>query len=91
MYQSEGESVAQYHVRLRLQEAKCGFTDPDDVIRRKILQTIRDKELRREAMKKRYALQQFMLKKGHFARMCNGKKNQKETPKKPQSTAKYVQ
>ena len=34
MCQKEGESVtaAQYHVRLRLQVAKCGFMDPDDVI-----------------------------------------------------------
>ena len=60
MCQKEGESVAQYHVRLRLQVAKCGFTDPDDVIRSKILQTMRDKKLRREAMVKRYTLQQLL-------------------------------
>ena len=30
-------------------------------------------------------------KKGHFARMCKGKKNQKDSPSKSQSTAKYVQ
>ena len=56
----DGESVAQYHVRLRLQVAKCGFTDPDAVIRSKILQTMRDKKLRREAMVKRYTLQQLL-------------------------------
>lgn len=50
MCQKEGESVAQYHVRLRLQVAKCGFTDRDDVIRSKILQTMRGKKLRREAI-----------------------------------------
>ena len=44
MRQNEGESVAQYHVRLRLQVAKCSFTDPDDVSRSKILQTMRDKK-----------------------------------------------
>ena len=60
MCQKEGESVAQYHVRLRLQVAKCGFTDPDDVIRSKILQTMRDKKLRREAMVKRYTLQKLL-------------------------------
>ena len=60
MRQNEGESVAQYHVRLRLQVAKCSFTDPDDVIRSKILQTMRDKKLRREAMVKRYKLQQLL-------------------------------
>ena len=49
--------MVQYHVRLRLQVAKCGFTDPDNVIRSKILQTMRDKKLRREAMVKRYTLQ----------------------------------
>ena len=60
MCQNEGESVAQYHVRLRLQVAKCGFTDPDDVIRSKILKTMRDKNLGREAMVKRYTLQQLL-------------------------------
>lgn len=45
---------------LRLQVAKCGFTDPDDVIRSKILQTMRDKKLRKEAMVKRYTLQQLL-------------------------------
>ena len=63
MRQSEGESVAQYHVRLRLQVAKCGFTDSDDVIRCKILQTTRDKNLRREATLKRCTLQHL----GHAA------------------------
>ena len=52
--------LAQYHVRSRLQVAKCGFTDPDDVIRSKILQTIRDRKLGREAMVKRYTLQQLL-------------------------------
>lgn len=47
-------------MRLRLQVAKCGFTDPDDVIRSKILQTMRDKKLRGEAMVKRYTLQEFL-------------------------------
>ena len=60
MRQNEGEWVAQYHLRLRLQVAKCSFTDPDDVIRSKILQTMRDKKLRREAMVKRYTLQQLL-------------------------------
>ena len=59
MCQNEAESVAQYHVRLRLQVAKCGFLDPDDVIRSKILHTMRDKKLRQEAMMKRYTLQQL--------------------------------
>ena len=60
MRQNEGESVAQYHVRLRLQVAKSSFTDPDDVIRSKILQTMRDKKLLRVAMVKRYTLQQLL-------------------------------
>ena len=59
MCQNEAESVARYHVRLRLQVAKCGFLDPDDVIRSKILHTMRDKKLRQEAMMKRYTLQQL--------------------------------
>ena len=60
MCQKEGESVAQYHVRLRLQVAKCGFTYPDGVIGSQILQTMRDKKLRLEAMVKRYTLQQLL-------------------------------
>ena len=60
MCQKEGESVAQYHARLRLQVAKCGFTDPNDVIRSKILQTMRDEKLRREAMVKRLTVQQLL-------------------------------
>ena len=58
--QKKGESGTQYHVRLGLQVAKCWFTDPDDVIRSKILQTMRDKKLRWEAMVKRYILQQLL-------------------------------
>ena len=60
MCQMKGESIAQYHVRLRLQVAKCSFADPDDAIRSKILQTMSDKKLRREAMVKRYTLQQLL-------------------------------
>lgn len=60
MCQNEGESVAQYHVRLRLQVAKCAFTDPDDAVRSKILQSMRNKKLHREAMVKRYTLWQLL-------------------------------
>ena len=60
MCQNEGESVAQYHVRLRLQVTKCSFAHPDDVILSKLLQTMRDKKLRREAMVKRYTLRQLL-------------------------------
>ena len=49
MCQKEGESVA-----------KRGFMDPDDVIGRQILQTMRDKKPRLEAMVKRYTLQQLL-------------------------------
>ena len=52
--------MVQYHVRLRFQVAKCGFTDPDEVIRSKILQTMHAKKLHREAMVKRYTLQQLL-------------------------------
>jgi len=60
MCQKEGDSMAQYHVQLLLQVAKGGFTDPDDLIRSKILQTMRDKKLRREAIVERYTLQQLL-------------------------------
>ena len=60
MCQMKGESIAQYHVRLRLKVAKCSFADPDDAIRSKILQSMSDKKLRREAMVKRYTLQQLL-------------------------------
>ena len=56
----EGKSVAQYHVRLRPQLGPCEYTDPDDVSRSKILQTMHAKRLHREAMVKRYTLQQLL-------------------------------
>ena len=56
MSQKDDETVAQYHVRLRKQVAKCNYGDPDDIIRSKILQTMKDGKLRREAMVKRYTL-----------------------------------
>ena len=60
MCQKEVELVAQYHMCLQLQVAKCGFMNPDDVIRSKILQTMQDKKLRWETMVKRYTLQQLL-------------------------------
>lgn len=55
----KGESMAQYHVHLWLQVAKCGFTDPDDIIRSKILQTI---SVTRNSTAKQWwnTLQQFL-------------------------------
>ncbi|KAK3726579.1 hypothetical protein QZH41_011039 [Actinostola sp. cb2023] len=60
MYQSESESIAQYYVRLRIQVAKCSYSDPDDMVRSKLLQTMLDKRLRREAMVKRFTLQELL-------------------------------
>ena len=60
MWQVKGESIAQYHVRLRLQVPKCNFPNPDDAIRSKTLLTISDKKLPRDAMVKRYTLQQLL-------------------------------
>ncbi len=54
------ESIAQYYVRLRLQAEKCAFPDADDAIRSKLLETMKDGRLRREAMIKRYTLQQLL-------------------------------
>ena len=45
-------TVAQYFVELRKQADRCQFVDRDDSIRNKILQTMNDKQLRREAMLK---------------------------------------
>ena len=45
-------TVAQYFVELRKQADRCQFADRDDSIRTKILQTMNDKQLRREAMLK---------------------------------------
>ena len=56
----ESKSVAQYHLRLRPQVARCEFTDPDDVIGSKILKTMRAKKLLQEAMVKKYTLQQLL-------------------------------
>ena len=60
MAQREGESLAQYYVRIRMQAAKCNFADIDDAIWSKLLQTMRDGKLRREAMTKRYTLAQLL-------------------------------
>ena len=60
MAQKEGESLAQYYVRIRMQAAKCDFADIDDAIRSKLLQTMHDGKLRREAMTKRYTLAQLL-------------------------------
>ena len=43
-----------------MQGAKCGFTDASDVIRSKILQTMVDGRLRREAMVKGYSLDELL-------------------------------
>ena len=42
-------TVAQYFAELRKQADRCKFADRDDSIRTKILQTMNDKQLRREA------------------------------------------
>ena len=48
----DNQSMAQYYVSLKQQADKCQFPDIDDAIRSKILQTMTDKRLRREAMMK---------------------------------------
>ena len=45
-------TVAQYFVELRKQADRCQFADRDDSIRTKILQTMNDTQLRRDAMLK---------------------------------------
>ena len=60
MSQNNGESVAQYHFRLRFQAAKCNFPDINDAIRSKLLQTMTDGRLRREAMVKSYSLEELL-------------------------------
>ena len=53
----QGElSMAKYCVALRKQAEKCAFPDQDDAIPAKILLTMNDKKLRREAMLKNYTL-----------------------------------
>ena len=44
------QSMAQYYVSLKQQADKCQFPDIEDAIRSKILQSMTDKHLRREAM-----------------------------------------
>ena len=50
------QSMATFYVSLKQQAEKCRFPDADDAIRSKILQTMVDKRLRREAMLKEYSL-----------------------------------
>ena len=60
MSQANGESVAQYHFRLRSQAAKCKFPEINDAIRSKLLQTMIDGRLRREAMVKSYSFEELL-------------------------------
>ena len=60
MSQNIGEAMSQYHVRLRTQAVKCNFPDISDAIRSKILQSMRDGVLRREAMVKNYTLHELL-------------------------------
>ena len=53
-------TVAQYFVELRKQADRCKFADRDDSIRTKILQTMNDKQLRREAMMKCLSLDKLL-------------------------------
>ncbi len=61
MSQIKEESISQYHVRLRTQANKCSFPDINDAIRSKILQTMKDGILRREAMVKKYTLNELLM------------------------------
>lgn len=49
-------SMGQYYVKLKKQAGMCKFSDVDDAIRSKILHSMSDKKLRREAMLKEYSL-----------------------------------
>ena len=52
--------MASYYVDLKKQAEKCGFADASDSIRTRILQTMTDKKLRREAMAKNYSLKDLL-------------------------------
>ena len=52
--QNEGETLAQYYVRVRLQASKCQFANAENDIHSKFLFTMRDGKLRLEAMVKSY-------------------------------------
>jgi hypothetical protein len=60
MVQQDGETLAQFHVRIRLQAEKCQFPDKEDAIRSKLLLAMKDGRLRREAMVKRNALPELL-------------------------------
>ena len=60
MKQNQSESVSEYYVRLKTQARKCQFPDVNDTIRSKLLQTMKDRKLRREAMTKSYTLSQLL-------------------------------
>ena len=54
------QTMAKYYVALKKQAEKCKFPDADDSIRSKILQTMNDKKLRREAMLREYDLSNLL-------------------------------
>lgn len=58
---SQGDRpMAENYIQLKKQAAKCQFTDEDDMIRTKILQSMNDRALRREAMLKNFTLAQLL-------------------------------
>ena len=54
------QTMEKYYVALKKQAEKCKFPDADDSIRSKILQTMNDKKLQREAMLREYDLSNFL-------------------------------
>jgi hypothetical protein len=54
------ETIGQYTLRLRTQASKCAFTDIDDAVRSKLLNTMRDGKLRRDAWLHKYNLKKIL-------------------------------
>jgi len=95
LQQMENETMAQYYVRLRKIAADCAFPDRDDAIRSKILNTMRDKKLRREAMVKNYSLSDLLKNAAtkedvdRQAKQIEGETRQVETTKRVYAKSKY--
>lgn len=53
-------AMAKYYLELKQQAERCAYTDAEDSIRTKIIQSMNDTRLRREAMLKSYSIDQIL-------------------------------
>lgn len=66
MRQKSGERIRDYEIRLRAAARKCGFVDPDDRIRERLLGGTTDKRLRRSAVRTKLISVTEIIERGRY-------------------------